>query len=152
LPSLGPPSRWRGCALTAAEIGALMPVRLSPSAVSAARERRRAGQRVIGATISYADTQVARTTFTVLLPEPGIAAKGKCVKPTTRNSGKHARRCTRYVVLGKFTHADRAGLNQFQFTGVARRTLAPHRYRLNAMPSAHGETGKTVSTTFTIVR
>jgi len=127
-------------------------LRVSPSAVSAASTaRRRAGTtRRMSATISYTDSQVARTTLTVVLAQPGVAHNGRCVRPTQGNR-RHARRCTRYLTLGKFAHTDRVGANRFEFAGLSR-PLAPHRYRLDAVPSAHGVTGATISTTFTILR
>jgi hypothetical protein len=75
---------------------------------------------------------------------------GRCVEPRKRSGSEHSRRCVRYVALGSFTHADRHGPNRFHFAGLPRRKLAPHRYRLDASPSAHGQTGRTVSATFTI--
>lgn len=146
----GQPSTQRGHRSNPPALGRLS---VSPSAFPAASNGRRlAGKRRTAATISYTDTQAARSTFTVLLPQPGVARAGRCVKPPKENRGKHTRRCVRYLALGRFTHADSAGPNRFHFTSLAGLKLAPHRYRLDATPSAHGQTGRTVSTTFTIIR
>jgi PKD repeat protein len=106
-----------------------------------------------GTTISYTDTQAATTTFTVLRPQPGVKRGKRCVKPSKRERGKRARRCTRYVPVGSFTHTDLPGPNRFHFSGrVGRRKLKAGNYRLDATPRAHGTTGKTVSATFRIIR
>jgi hypothetical protein len=101
--------------------------------------------------ISYTDTQAAFSTLSVLSARAGVIKKGRCVKlANSKAPTKHAKRCTVYVVLAHFTHADRAGANRFAFTALSRLRLAPNRYWLAATPSTHGEVGRTISTTFTI--
>jgi Concanavalin A-like lectin/glucanases superfamily len=103
-------------------------------------------------TISYTDTKAAVSSFSVLQPQSGVVRRGRCVAPPKGKLGKQTQRCTRYRVLGKFARADRAGTNQFAFTAVPVLQLAPHSYLLDATPSLHGLTGRTVSTGFAIKR
>jgi uncharacterized delta-60 repeat protein len=118
------------------------------------RAARRGGSisRTTGAKISYNDSRVAKTTFTVARVLPGRRSGRRCVRPTTRN--RDAPRCSRFVRLrGSFTHVDLAGRNSFRFTGRIRRTaLKPGPYRLDARPRAGGKVGRTVSARFRIVR
>jgi hypothetical protein len=82
-----------------------------------------------GTTVSYDDTLGAKTKFRVL-----------------RRRGRH------YVVVGKFTHHDRAGHNRFRFTGrFGRFVLNLGRYRLQAVPHADGHKGKRVFRGFIII-
>ena len=63
-----------------------------------------------------------------------------------------ARRCTRYVNVGGFTHADVAGRDRLHFGGeIGGRALAAGAYELQATPSAAGRSGATVTVTFRIV-
>ena len=103
-------------------------------------------------TISYLDSQAAFSTFSVLTPKPGILRHKRCVRLSSGKTTSKARRCTIYVLLGHFTHADRAGANRLAFTALSRLKLSPGRYLLDATPSTHGEIGRTVSTAFTIRR
>jgi hypothetical protein len=127
-------------------------LRLSPPAfATASKGRSLAGDRIAGTTITYTDTQAATTTFTVVRGQPGVAQGGRCVvKPRARGRGTYARRCIRYTALASFRVTDSAGRNRFRFTGIRGRKLGPGRYRLTATPSAHGQTGRTVSAAFTI--
>jgi hypothetical protein len=133
---------------------ALGHLKVSASAVSFASIARTRGSEKskIVATITYTDTEAARTTFTLLDAQAGVVQKGRCVRPTARNSRKRVKHCTRYVALGRFTHADRAGSNRVQFIGLAGRRLTPDRYRLDAVPAAHGQAGKTISAGFTVTK
>jgi hypothetical protein len=71
------------------------------------------------------------------------------VKPARGLSG---RRCARYVKIGQFTHADKAGLNRFHFTGrLNGKKLAPGHYRFRAVPSLGGRLGIAGATDFTIL-
>jgi uncharacterized delta-60 repeat protein len=123
--------------------------RAFPAAVRGASVARR--KRKTGTTVSYTDTLAATTRFTVLKPVRGVRDKrGRCVKPRKPLRGK---RCTRYVSVGGFKHADVAGRNSFHFTGRVRgRKLRPGRYRLRAVPSVGGTRGKAVTATFRIVK
>ena len=111
-------------------------------------------EKVPGTTITYSDSQAARTTFTVRRPQAGVKDKRRgCLKPRRRQRVKRTQRCTRYVAVGSFAHTDRTGANHFHFTGrVHRRKLTPGSYRLDATPRANNKNGKTRSTRFRIVR
>jgi hypothetical protein len=102
--------------------------------------------------ISYTDTQAAFSTLSVWRGQPGIVQRGRCITAPKGKLAKNTRRCTHYVMLGHFTHADRAGANQFAFSFLSHLKLAPRLYWLEATPSTHGMTGRTVVTTFTIKR
>jgi hypothetical protein len=88
----------------------------------------------------------------IVLPQPGVLIGARCVKPSRRSHSAHKLRCTRYVAIGSFTHADRAGRNRFRFTGLGGRRLAPGSYRLYATPTAHGKIGRTISAAFKLIR
>ena len=108
-----------------------------------------------GTTISYTDTQVARTTFVVRRPAgKGVLAHGKCVKPPRkRKGGSRGKSCTLYTIFGSFTHADTAGANRFRFSGrLGGRALKPGSYQLVSAPTnASGKTGPTHVNNFKIV-
>ena len=106
--------------------------------------------RSVGARVAYSDNAAAKATFTILKPASGVMRGHRCRKPTRRAGG---RRCTRWVSVGHFAHADQAGANSFHFTGrVHRRKLRPGRYRLRAQPLFNTRLGPTISTSFRIVR
>jgi hypothetical protein len=104
-----------------------------------------------GTTISYADSEAAITTFTVLERQTGVKTKrGVCIKPNRRMHGK---RCTRYVSVGSFTHSDVAGRDSFHFTGrLGGRKLKPGSYKLRALPRASGMTGQGATIPFRIIK
>ena len=125
-------------------------LRVTPSKLARASVKRQSKQ-ATQPMISYTDTQAAFSTLSVLSARAGVVKKGRCVKLANgKAAAKNAKRCTVYVVLGHFTHADRAGANRFAFTALSRLKLAPNRYWLAATPSTHGQVGRTISTTFTI--
>jgi hypothetical protein len=110
----------------------------------------------VGTIVSYRDSQTATTTFTVLRPTEGVRSGRRCIARGghTRHAGHH-KRCTAYIKLGpSFAHEDGAGSNRFRFSGrLAGHKLAPGKYRLSATPrNAAGETGATLTVSFTIVR
>ena len=132
---------------------AIARLRLSPSKITiGVRGQLVRYKHPTGATLSYTDTQAARSTLTVLLSEPGVRQGKRCVKPGARKSGRRAARCTRYLSIGSFAHNDRAGRNSFRFNGLPRRKLSPGRYRLVVTPRAHGMVGRTASVAFTVLR
>ncbi len=106
-----------------------------------------------GTTISYTDTLAALTTFTVLVPEPGIKRGHSCVKPPHRHRGKpKGRRCTRYVAVGSFSHQDKAGANSLRFDGrLHGHRLAVGEFRLQAIPELGGRRGNTLTSSFQIL-
>ncbi len=103
----------------------------------------------VGAQVSYDDTAAVTTMFTVFKRSRGVLHKHRCMKPARGRIGK---RCTRWPVVGRFTHADKVGLNSFHFSGrLHGRKLKPGRYRLRARPRFAGPTGQAVEVTFRIV-
>jgi DNA-binding beta-propeller fold protein YncE len=114
---------------------------------SIARARKRTGTR-----ISYVDSQPASTTFTVLKRARGVRRGARCVKPPRRPT-RGGKRCSRYVKVGSFRHVDKAGKNQFRFTGrVRHHKLPPSRYRMRAVPRLAGQSGQARTASFRIVR
>jgi uncharacterized delta-60 repeat protein len=106
--------------------------------------------KTIGAQVSYENTQAATTMLTVLKPARGVRYKGSCAKPSRH---RHGKRCTRWVAVGRFTHADKVGLNSFRFTGrVYGHKLRPGRYKLRARPRFAGPAGQAIEVSFRIVR
>jgi N-acetylneuraminic acid mutarotase len=98
----------------------------SGPSVTAARRRRAP----VGTTITYRDAAAGTATFTVQKPASGRRAHGRCARPTRGNRRKA--RCTRWVSIGRFTHADTAGPNSIHFTGrVNGHKLSPRSYRLS---------------------
>jgi hypothetical protein len=114
----------------------------------------RKGKRRRGATISYTDTEKGLTTFTVLSPRRGFRAGRSCVAKRPRQHRRKQLRCTRYVKLGSFTHADLAGANHFHFTGrVNGRSLRIGPYRLQAVArNASGQASPSRAINFQIIR
>jgi len=105
-----------------------------------------------GATVRYGAFNVASVAFTVQRSLPGRRRGGRCVRPTARNAT--ARRCKRYIAVGRFRYASNVplGVVRFRFTGrVAGHKLKPGPYRLLSVPrSATGATGRSVSAAFRI--
>jgi hypothetical protein len=97
------------------------------------------------ATVSYTDTQAARTTLTLQRAMPGRLDRRVCSNASKHNH-RH-RHCVRWVNAGQtFTHVDAPGSNHFRFP--ARQTthkLAQGHYRVQATPSANGLVGHTLT-------
>jgi hypothetical protein len=132
--------------------GRLRALRISPSAFRAAsRGGSVTSAKKAGAVVSYTDTQAATTTFTVQRPAAGRRQGHACRKPSARN--RHGKRCTRYLRVGSFTHADAAGGNRFRFTGRVRgHKLGPGRYRLRGIPDNAAGAGPAAAKAFRIKR
>jgi CSLREA domain-containing protein len=130
---------------------ALSRLRLSPSTFRAAGSGgSTAAKRKSGTNITFTDSQASKATFKVLRPAAGRRQGKSCRKPTARN--RRGRACTRFVVVGSFSHRDKAGRNKLHFTGrVHRHKLAPGKYRLRVTPRAHGLSGKAVTRPFKII-
>ncbi len=104
------------------------------------------------ATVSYTDTQAARTTFTLQRAMPGRLNRRSCVTPGKPNHSSR-RHCTRWVNAGAtLTHNDTAGADHFLLAArqIARK-LALGQYRLQATPRANGLTGHTLTATLRVV-
>jgi hypothetical protein len=127
--------------------GTLHPARRGASA-AAAKPKKKA--LATGATVTYQDTLAARTVFTLAQVLPGRTQGKTCAKASKQN--KHGRKCTRFVSLrGSFARRDSVGKNSFHFTGrLNGKALKPGTYRLDATPTADGDTGRTVSVRFRV--
>ncbi len=127
------------------------PARLTPEARRGASilAKLRRGH---GAVISYRDSEAASSTFTVQQARRGFRDGRLCAaKPPRRRAGR-IKRCTRYVALGSFTHADGAGANAIRFSGrVGSRALRRGGYRLLVTPLAGGRRGTAVSAAFSVL-
>ncbi len=159
------PGRSTPCPSTATAVAAATPnplagiisaLTISPGAfvaapsgatVSAGSAKRK--KRKYGAKISWRDSQVATTTFTVLRESAGRKQGRSCKKPSKHN--RHGRRCTLLTKLGGFTHADTAGANSLRFSGRLKgRKLPPGVYELQAVAHDAAGSGAAVVKTFKI--
>jgi hypothetical protein len=131
-------------------VGRITQLRLSPArfvAASTGPSVKAAATR--GTVVTYADSQVATTTLTVQRPTQGRRKGAACVKAKKRPP--KAKRCTRYVKAGSFSHADTAGPNRFRFTGrVGGRKLKPGAYRLRVVARNSAGAGKPATRRFRI--
>jgi hypothetical protein len=114
----------------------------APSGATISKASKKA-KKTYGASVSYNDSQVATTTFTVLSQTSGRTQGKACKKPSKAN--KHGKHCTILTVLGSFTHSDTAGANKLHFSGrVKGKKLAKGSYTLQAVPhdaAGNGEAG-----------
>jgi hypothetical protein len=140
-----PSSPGQASALDAPRI--LRRLRVSPSVFALVRGRHGRG----GARITFTATRAGRVTFFVLRSMPGIRKGGMCLQPAAHAPVTPRLRCTRSLPIGHFARANGIGSNGINFTGLPGRTLAPGRYALEAVPTAAGLAGASVSTTFTVV-
>jgi hypothetical protein len=100
-----------------------------------------------GTVATYTDSVAATTTLTVQRPTVGRRKGGKCVK--ARKRPPRARRCTRYVKVRSFTHADVAGGNRLRLKD---RKLKPGAYRLRAVARNAAGAGKPATRRFRVKR
>ena len=129
-------------------------LQLTPARFRAARSGASIARARIGTTVSYQDSMIAKTTFTVDRVLPGVMRGNNCIAPP-RRPPRRVQHCTRYApVRGSFTHADNTGTNHFRFSGrIAGKTLKPGNYRLDAAPrDTAGHLGHTVRSPFSILR
>ena len=102
-----------------------------------------------GAKITYRDSQIATTTFTVLRETSGRKQGKSCKKPSKSN--KHGKRCTILTAIGSFTHTDIAGANSLHFSGRLKgKKLPAGSYKLQAVAHDAAGNGLAVSKSFTI--
>jgi Divergent InlB B-repeat domain len=135
---------------TAPGLGAL---RLAPTAFRAALAGPSARAAAVGTIVRYVLTEAARITFRVDRAAGGRRVAGRCVRPTSANSGRP--RCIRWVRMrGSFSRAALAGANALRFTGrLAGRRLATGLYRLVAdATDAAGNRSVVRRASFRIVR
>jgi hypothetical protein len=132
--------------------GSITNLSISPNAFFAAPSGAtisKAKKKKYGATVSYKDSQVATTTFTVLKPSSGRTQGKACKKPSKAN--KHGKHCTIYTAIGSFTHTDTAGANKLHFSGRLKGgKLGKGSYRLQAVAHNAAGNGKAVSKQFKI--
>jgi hypothetical protein len=84
----------------------------------------------------------------------GVVKGKRCIAPPKHlpKHGKKPRKCTRTLVLGTFTHREKAGTNTVKFGGeVKRHPLEPASYTLQAVATAAGKKSRTVGTRFTVL-
>lgn len=118
----------------------------SGATISKARKK---AKKTYGASVTYKDSQVATTTFTVLGETSGRTQGKACKKPSKSN--KHGKRCTIYTALGSFAHTDIAGANELHFSGRLKgKKLAKGSYRLQAVARNAAGNGLAASATFKI--
>jgi hypothetical protein len=134
--------------------GAITGLTISPSSFFAAPSgatisTSKKTKKTYGATVSYHDSQVATTTFTVLSVAQGRTQGKACKKPSKAN--KHGKRCTIYTPIGSFAHVDVVGANTLHFSGrIKGKALAKGSYRLQAVPHDAAGNGAAVSKEFKI--
>jgi hypothetical protein len=131
----------------------LSSLKLTPTTFRARPRGGSVSRAALGTKVSYQDSTIATTTFTVERALPGVMRGHNCLAPSRRPT-RRGIRCTRYVALpGSFTHADRAGANHFHFAGrVGGRTLKPGNYGLDATPKTAARVrGRAIRSTFSII-
>jgi hypothetical protein len=105
-----------------------------------------------GTTFRFRLSEDARVLFTIERAQAGRRVGRRCVRPTRSN--RRRRKCTRFVVVGRFAVAARAGTNTKKFSGmIGRRALksARHRAVLTATDAA-GNTSAPKRLNFRVVR
>ena len=110
-------------------------LRLSPATVKTGRLRARHRRTTV--TVSYADTEPARTKLVLLRRVAGVRRGHSCV---ARTAARHGRACTRWVAVATSVHADRAGANRYGLTNLLRRIMAGI-YRLVVTPRSSAGIG-----------
>ena len=138
----------------ALRVGSVTALKITPATIVAAPSggsvvAAAVKKRKFGGIISYTESRPATTTFTVQRPATGRRVGGRCVKPTKSNRSR--KRCTRFVALGSFKHADAVGANRFRFTGRVRgHKLRAGRYRLRAVPRNAAGAGRAAFKAFRV--
>lgn len=103
-----------------------------------------------GIHISYTARYAGVRQFVLERATNGRRGAHGCVAATARNRSLPA--CTRYVVVARFTHHDKAGVNKLRLTAyVPARKLVPGTYRLQSSLPAPAGDGRTVNTSLRIV-
>jgi hypothetical protein len=128
----------------------LLPPQLSALAVSP-RAFRTVGKGPTGTKVHFKLSVPATVRFTIQRSLDGRQAGGGCVAPTTKNQSK--RRCTRWVSMGSFSVAGRAGVNDSRFSGRLNGSKLPvATYKLTGTPNANGHAGNAQIVTFQVRR
>jgi hypothetical protein len=104
-----------------------------------------------GTVITYRDTLAAHTTLQVDRELRGAKRGRKCVA-VPRGKHRKVKPCMRLVLVGSFTHHDKAGTNRLHFTGRLRgHALRPGSYKLKATAMLDGRRSHTISRSFVII-
>ncbi len=120
----------------------------SGATISTARHKPR---KKYGAKVSYRDSQLTTSTFTILRRSSGRRQGSSCRRPSRRN--RHGRRCTLLIRIGAFTHADRTAAISLHFSGrVKGRRLPAGSYELEAVAHDAAGDGPAVVKAFTIIK
>jgi len=138
------PPRITGARLTHARFR----VSKRPTAVSA---RSRAP---LGTSFKFSLTESAKVQIVFTRSAAGLRGAGRCLAPTARLRRRHARSCTRTLVVGRLTRAQEpAGPGAIAFSGrIGNAPLAPGAYRALLTASAGGLRSTPVSLSLTVVR
>jgi hypothetical protein len=103
-----------------------------------------------GIDINYTARYAGVRRFVLSRATSGRRGAHGCVAATARNRSLPA--CTRYVVVARFIHHDKAGANKLRLTAyVPARKLVPGTYRLQSSLPAPAGDGRTVSASLRIV-
>jgi uncharacterized repeat protein (TIGR01451 family) len=103
-----------------------------------------------GTLVSYTLNTAAKTTFSVQKPAPGIKSGKNCVKPPKKPPAG-AKKCTRYVLVGKtFKRTDAKGPRSFHFSKLNGKRLKPGSYRLQAVARNASGASKPVAKGFKV--
>lgn len=128
---------------------AISPSAFLPAPSGATISTTRGKKKKYGAKISYRDSQVATTTFTILRKSSGRRQGKSCKRPSRKN--RHGRHCTLLSKVGSFTHADKAAAISLHFSGrVKGRKLSAGSYELQAVAHDAAGNGPIVVKSFTI--
>jgi hypothetical protein len=102
-------------------------------------------------TITYRDTEPARSTVTVERATLGISRGRRCIGAPPRVRRRHdGRSCTRWVRLSSFTHVDVIGENMITKPLLTGRAFRTGRYRLIVQPALGQITGTSVTVGFRV--
>jgi hypothetical protein len=119
-------------------------LKISPKAFTARKLR---SHKVVP-TISYNDSEVATSFFTLLVSQSGVAKKGgRCQLGAKAKKGSKI--CHVWISRAGFRHDDTAGANSLALPAT-RGALAKGSYELQATPIAGGVSGNTLTITFKI--
>jgi len=105
-----------------------------------------------GTRLSWRLSEPARIVFELARKSSGRKVGRRCVKPTRANTRR--KRCTRYVLAGRFAVSAAAGAGRRAFSGrIGKRALAPGTYRVTAVArDAAGNVSRPQAISLRVVR
>jgi CSLREA domain-containing protein len=130
-------------------------LKVSPSSIRPARGKGPSfTAHARGATVSYRDSEQAHATFVVQRVLRGFVSGHACLAHRPANSHGKPHRCSRFVRVGSFAHADLAGPNRLHLTGRgAGKPLPVGRYRLRVVArNTAGQSSRAITASFVVVR